>query len=225
MPSRILKENIEIIYGRIKEKAPPHHFEFHDPFWVLITTILSHRTKDEVTDPAARRLFERYKDPGGLSSAKQEDVERLINKVGFYNVKAERVIQAARIILEHYGGNVPVNADDLMKIPGVGRKTANVVLADSMGIPAIAVDTHVFRISRRIGLSSGKKPDDVEADLMRIIPEKLWLGFNPVMVEFGKKICRPINPKCDICNITEFCNFYRKNHAKSLKHNSNKQYG
>ena len=225
MPSRILKENIEIIYGRIKEKAPPHHFEFHDPFWVLITTILSHRTKDEVTDPAARRLFERYKDPGGLSSAKQEDVERLINKVGFYNVKAERVIQAARIILEHYGGNVPVNADDLMKIPGVGRKTANVVLADSMGIPAIAVDTHVFRISRRIGLSSGKKPYDVEADLMRIIPEKLWLGFNPVMVEFGKKICRPINPKCDICNITEFCNFYRKNHTKSLKHNSNKQYG
>ena len=225
MPSRILKENIEIIYGRIKEKAPPHHFEFHDPFWVLITTILSHRTKDEVTDPAARRLFERYKDPGGLSSAKQEDVERLINKVGFYNVKAERVIQAARIILEHYGGNVPVNADDLMKIPGVGRKTANVVLADSMGIPAIAVDTHVFRISRRIGLSSGKKPGDVEADLMRIIPEKLWLGFNPVMVEFGKKICRPINPKCDICNITEFCNFYRKNHTKSLKHDSNKQYG
>ena len=128
MPSRILKENIEIIYGRIKEKAPPHHFEFHDPFWVLITTILSHRTKDEVTDPAARRLFEQYKDPGGLSSAKQEDVERLINKVGFYKVKAERVIQAARIILEHYGGNVPVNADDLMKIPGVGRKTANVVL-------------------------------------------------------------------------------------------------
>ncbi len=225
MPSRILKENIEIIYGRIKEKAPPHHFEFQDPFWVLITTILSHRTKDEVTDPAARRLFEQYKDPGGLSSAKQEDVERLINKVGFYKVKAERVIQAARIILEHYGGNVPVNADDLMKIPGVGRKTANVVLADSMGIPAIAVDTHVFRISRRIGLSSGKKPGDVEADLMRIIPEKLWLGFNPVMVEFGKKICRPINPKCDICNITEFCNFYRKNHAKSLKHDSNKQYG
>ena len=225
MPSRILKENIEIIYGRIKEKAPPHHFEFQDPFWVLITTILSHRTKDEVTDPAARRLFEQYKDPGGLSSAKQEDVELLINKVGFYKVKAERVIQAARIILEHYGGNVPVNADDLMKIPGVGRKTANVVLADSMGIPAIAVDTHVFRISRRIGLSSGKKPGDVEADLMRIIPEKLWLGFNPVMVEFGKKICRPINPKCDICNITEFCNFYRKNHAKSLKHDSNKQYG
>jgi endonuclease-3 len=222
MPSRILKENIEIIYERIKEKAPPHHFEFQDPFWVLITTILSHRTKDEVTDPAARRLFERYKDPNGLSSAKQEDVERLINKVGFYKVKAERVIQAARIIKEHYGGNVPVNADDLMKIPGVGRKTANVVLADSMGIPAIAVDTHVFRISRRIGLSSGKRPDEVESDLMRIIPKKLWLGFNPVMVEFGKKICRPINPKCDICNITKFCNFYRKNHNKTLKQDSNK---
>lgn len=223
MAGRILKQNIETIYERIKEKAPPHHFEFHDPFWVLITTILSHRTKDEVTDPAARRLYERYRDPDGLSSAKQEDVEQLINKVGFYKVKAERVIQAAKIIKNNFNGRVPMNPDDLMKIPGVGRKTANVVLADSMGIPAIAVDTHVYRISRRIGLSSGKKPDDVENDLMRIIPKKLWLGFNPVMVEFGKKICRPINPKCDLCNITEYCNFYRKNYSKSLKQNSKKQ--
>ena len=223
MQTRILKQNIEIIFERIKENAPPHHFEFEDPFWVLITTILSHRTKDEVTDPAARRLFDRYKDPEGLSSAKQEDVERLINKVGFYKVKSERVIRAAGIIRNDFNGKVPMNVDDLMKIPGVGRKTANVVLADSMGIPAIAVDTHVFRISRRIGLSSGKKPEDVEYDLMRIIPKKLWLGFNPVMVEFGKKICRPINPKCDLCNITEYCNFYKKKYQKSLIPNSKKQ--
>ena len=120
---------------------------------------MSHRTKDEVTDAAARNLHNRYADAKGLSQARYEDVLALISRVGFSTVKAKRVIEAARIIMDDYGGKVPETIEELTVIPGVGRKTANVVLADALGKPAIAVDTHVHRISNRLGWSSAKNPD------------------------------------------------------------------
>ncbi len=208
------KETFPEIYERVKEQSPDHHFEFSDPFWVLITTIMSHRTKDEVTDKAARNLHDRYSDSKGLSSAEYDEVYSLISKVGFAKVKAERVINAARIIEEDFSGSVPDNIEDLTTIPGVGRKTANVVLADGFRKPAIAVDTHVHRIANRIGWAKTKNPDDTEARLVKIIPEEYWLGFNPMLVEFGKKVCKPIGPRCDECSISEFCEFYAKNPKK-----------
>lgn len=198
------------VFSLISSQAPPHHFEFHDPFWVLITTILSHRTKDEVTDRAARNLFERFGDCYGLAHARYEDVLSAISRVGFSKVKASRVIGAAKIILEKYNGQVPASIDELTSIPGVGRKTANVVLADSFGLPAIAVDTHVLRISNRIGWAHSNDPEEVEKSLLKIVPEDRQVGFNPTMVEFGKKICRPVGPKCSECKISSFCDYYRQ---------------
>ena len=194
----------------IQSQSPPHHFEFHDPFWVLITTIMSHRTRDEVTDAAARNLFNKYGDSEHLSKADYQDVLKLIGNVGFMTVKAQRVIDAARIVEEKFGGNVPDSMEDLMTIPGVGRKTASVVLADSFGIPAIAVDTHVHRVSNRIGWANSKNPEDTEEQLKSLIPKEKWVGFNPMMVEFGKKICRPVGPKCNECLINAHCRYYMK---------------
>lgn len=211
------RETFPEIYVRVKEQSPDHHFEFSDPFWVLITTIMSHRTKDEVTDKAARNLYNRYSDSRGLSSAEYDEVLSLISKVGFAKIKAERVINAARIIEEDFSGSVPDNIEDLTTIPGVGRKTANVVLADAFRKPAIAVDTHVHRIANRVGWAKTKNPDETEARLVKIIPEEYWLGFNPMLVEFGKKICKPIGPRCNECSISEFCEFYARNVNKARK--------
>ncbi len=214
MNLKAARDSFPAIYEGIKSQAPPHHFEFHDPFWVLITTIMSHRTKDEVTDVAARNLHNRYIDAKGLSQAKYDDVLSLISRVGFSTVKAKRVIDAARIIMEDYGGKVPETIEELTVIPGVGRKTANVVLADALGKPAIAVDTHVHRISNRLGWSRTKNPDDTEEDLKKIIPQEYWVGFNPMLVEFGKKICKPIGPRCGECSISAYCRFFSDSQKK-----------
>ncbi|MCL4444385.1 MAG: endonuclease III [Candidatus Thermoplasmatota archaeon] len=214
MTKAVIKANIRTIYSRIREQSPDHHFEFSDPFWVLITTILSHRTKDEVTDAAARGLYNKYRNAEGLATASEEDVLEIIRKVGFSSVKAPRIINAARLILNEFAGNVPANIDDLTSIKGVGRKTANVVLADAFKIPAIAVDTHVLRISNRLGISRSKDPEVVERELTRIVPKDIWLGFNPRLVEFGKKVCRPVGPRCQICNISEFCDYYARTRKK-----------
>ncbi len=203
------RETFDDVFRLISSQAPQHHFEFHDPFWVLITTILSHRTKDEVTDRAARNLFERYRDCYGLAQAGYDDVLSAISRVGFSRVKASRVIGAARIIAERYHGQVPASVEELTAIPGVGRKTANVVLADSFGIPAIAVDTHVLRISNRIGWAHSSDPEEVEKSLLKIVPEERRVGFNPTLVEFGKKICRPVGPRCHECKISGYCDYYR----------------
>ncbi|MGP6240404.1 endonuclease III domain-containing protein [Cuniculiplasma sp. SKW4] len=204
------KKNITTMIKLMQKQSPEHHFEFRDPFWVLITTILSHRTKDEVTDRAARSLEEKYHDCNGLSEASYNDVLSIIDKVGFKTVKAERVINAAKILREQYNCKVPEDIDLLMKIPGVGRKTANVVLSDAFGIPAIAVDTHVQRICYRTGISTSQDPEETEIILQRIVPKEFWVGLNPMMVEFGKNICRPVGPKCQICNIRDYCNFGEK---------------
>ncbi|MCL4451105.1 MAG: endonuclease III [Candidatus Thermoplasmatota archaeon] len=208
MTKALVKANIRTIYSHIVDQSPEHHFEFSDPFWVLITTILSHRTKDEVTDAAARKLFNKYRNAEGLASAPEKDVLEIIRRVGFSNVKAPRIINAARVILNEYAGKVPPNIEDLTRIKGVGRKTANVVLADAFRIPAIAVDTHVQRISNRLGISRSKDPAVVERELSKMVPKDLWIGFNPRLVEFGKKVCRPIGPRCDICQISEYCYYY-----------------
>lgn len=205
------KRDFGTIYDLIKKMSPPHHFEFSDPFWVLVTTLLSHRTKDPVTDAAARSLYNRYGSAEKLADASYDDVLSMISKVGFCRVKAARVIDLAGIIVNKYGGKVPESREELMTIPGVGRKTANVVISDSMGIPAIAVDTHVQRISKRIGWSKSDDPEKTEETLMKIVPKEDWVGFNPVMVEFGKTVCRPIGPRCDQCLINSYCGFYAKN--------------
>lgn len=205
---KFTETEVRQIFADIKKQSPEHYFEFTDPFWIMITTILSHRTKDEVSNSAGRKLYDEFQDPEHLSEADEERVARLISRVGFANVKAKRVIGAARIVLRDFGGKVPDNIDTLMTIPGIGRKTANVILSDAFSIPSIAVDTHVHRISNRIGLCHTRLPDETEECLKKIIPYELWQGFNPTLVEFGKTICKPISPRCNICSIKSHCDYF-----------------
>ena len=178
-----------------------------EPFRVLISTILSQRTKDENTHMATEQLFAKFDTPKRLSNAKPEDIYDLIRPAGFYNQKAEKIIQTSKIIHETYNSKVPDTMDELVSLPGVGRKTASCVLAYGFGLPAIAVDTHVHRISNLLGLVNTSEPDDTEEALMYLLPEERWHDINRLLVRHGQSICRPINPKCSECPISYLCDY------------------
>jgi endonuclease-3 len=140
-----------------------------------------------------------------MAGADPEDIERLIKDVGFYRVKSQRIIEISRILLEEYEGKVPDKVDDLLKLPGVGRKTANCVLTYAFRKDAIAVDTHVHRISNRLGLVTTKTPEETEVELEHVVPMELWQYVNELLVRFGQEICRPVSPKCDVCVLEDLC--------------------
>lgn len=178
------------------------------PFSILIGTILSARTKDENTAKVVARLFERYKTPKELARAKVRDVEKIIHSIGFYHVKARRIINVARIISAKHGGRVPKKLDALLDLPGVGRKTANCVLVYAFEEPAIPVDVHVHRISNRLGLVDTKTPEETELALMEIVPKNRWLEINDTFVMYGQTICKPVSPMCGVCRIRRGCRYY-----------------
>jgi len=186
-----------------------HEAETEGPFSILIGTILSARTKDENTTKVVKKLFSRYRTPKALASAKVRDVEKLIKSIGFYHVKAKRIIEVAQIINSQYKGSVPENFEKLIELPGVGRKTANCVLVYAFDKPAIPVDTHVHRISNRLGLVDTKTPEETEFELMKKIPKKYWLQINDTFVMYGQNICKPISPRCDVCKIRQICKYYK----------------
>jgi len=179
------------------------------PLSILIGTILSARTRDENTSAVVRKLFSQYKTAHALASAKISDVEKIIKSTGFYHVKAKRIIEVASIIDSKYSGKVPQTLDKLVELPGVGRKTANCVLVYAFDKPAIPVDTHVHRISNRIGLVQTKTPEDTEIELMKKIPRKHWIRINDTFVMYGQNICKPISPMCKVCQIKKECNYYK----------------
>jgi len=183
-----------------------------DPFRVLIATVLSQRTKDEVTAVASTRLFQKYPGPKQLSKADTRTVAKLIYPVGFYKTKAKAIKRIAKIILAEYGGMVPSDMDQLLELPSVGRKTANCVLVYGFKQPAIPVDTHVHRVFNRIGVVSTKTPDETEQKLTSIVDKSDWLELNEVFVKFGKIVCKPIGPKCLLCPLSDRCNWYRENY-------------
>ncbi|MEM0075415.1 MAG: endonuclease III [Nitrososphaerota archaeon] len=184
--------------------------EAQDPFRILIGTILSHRTRDENTTLAARRLFSKYGTPEKLAQADVKEVTALIKPAGFYNVKAKNIIQVARQIVTEFKGVVPDNLQDLLKLKSVGRKTANCVLVYGYNKPAIPVDTHVHRISNRLGLVNTRTPEETEERLVEHIPEKYWININELFVRFGQTICKPAAPRCDICTLTNVCRYYNE---------------
>ncbi len=201
---------IDAIISRLKERYTPGKFTSRDPFRVLIATVLSQRTRDEVTDRAAERLFKKYGTSGELARANIVDIEELIRDVGFYHIKAPRVKEIARIIDNDLKGKVPSDLESLLLLPGVGRKTANCVLVYGFGKEAVAVDTHVHRISNRLGLVNTGTPEETETELRRILPKRHWKHINELLVRFGQDICRPIGPKCSLCPVFDFCR-QRKN--------------
>ena len=182
-----------------------------DPYKILIGTILSARTRDETTAQVIKMLFSEFKNPDELSRADLKDIKKLIQKIGFYNVKATRIKEVSKILVEKYNSTVPSNLEDLLTFPGVGRKTANCVLVYGFRKPAIPVDIHVHRISNRLGIVNTKKPEETEIDLQRSIDRKYWTGVNETFVTFGQNICLPIKPKCNLCHLTKICKYYGKN--------------
>jgi endonuclease-3 len=172
------------------------------PFHSLISAMLSHRTRDEKTEIAAKRLLKAYPTPRSLAQADVRRVEELIRDVGFYRVKARRVVEAARIIEER---GFPETLEELMQIPGVGRKTANCVLSYGLNQPAVAVDTHVHRICNRMGIVNTKTPQQTEAALQNLLPQHLWSTVNKIFIPFGKQICKPQTPRCAECTLSTHC--------------------
>jgi endonuclease-3 len=188
-----------------------------DPFRVLIATILSQRTRDEMTERASARLFLKYASPQAIANADVKDLERLIRPVGFYHQKAGMIQKVSRALLERHGGSVPRTFEALLQLPQVGPKTANCVLVYGFGEARIPVDTHVHRISNRLGLVRTRTPEATETALMRIVPEAWWLHVNELFIRFGKDLCRPIGPRCDACSFTGFCRYYRTVVAKKTR--------
>lgn len=176
-----------------------------DPFRVLISTILSLRTKDTTTAVAAPRLFALASTAEMMLGLTTRQIEKAIYPVGFYHTKAKTILQVCRMLKEDYGGRVPDEIDELLKLPGVGRKTANLVVTEGYGKPGICVDTHVHRITNRWGYVKTKNPGETEFALREKLPRRHWIEINRLLVAFGQNICHPISPKCSECPIRIYC--------------------
>jgi endonuclease III len=170
---------------------------------VFVSVLLSARTRDAVTEKAAARLFAAAGTPQKMARLPRAEVERLIYPVGFYRTKAEHILKLCAALKR--GGKFPATLEGLLELPGVGRKSANLVLALAFKRAAIAVDTHVFRIARRLGWAEGRAPAEVESELQRLFPRRRWAQVNQVLVGFGQTVCRPIGPKCPICVLKKTC--------------------
>ena len=179
-----------------------------DPFRLTIAVLLSAQTTDKGVNKVTPRLWERYPTPADLASADVRDVEDIIRTIGFYHTKAANVIKCAQMVVADYGGEIPRDIDELQKLPGVGRKTANVVSAVWFHKDAIAVDTHVFRVSNRLGLAHANTPEKTERDLMRAIPQKDWSDAHHWLIWHGRRVCHSQKPDCAHCALAEVCDAF-----------------
>jgi len=187
----------------LRRRYPPGPEGRADPFRTLIATVLSQRTREEKTAEAAHALFARYPDARSLAGAGASGVAGLIRPAGFYRQKAPTVIEISRRLLDEHGGRVPDDMEELLALPGVGRKTANCVLVYGFGVPAIPVDTHVHRISNRLGWVRTRTPEKTEEALAKFLPRRYWLDINELFVLFGREICRPVGPRCPDCPLVK----------------------
>lgn len=176
-----------------------------DPFRILVSCIISLRTKDGVTDAASARLFAKASTPQGVLALAPEEIEQLIFPAGFYRVKAKALRGISAALLSNHGGVVPKSRQALLRLPGVGRKTANLVLSEAFGMDAICVDVHVHRIANRLGWMTTKTPEATEQVLESLFDRRYWKGLNKTLVTFGQNICLPVSPKCSVCPINSSC--------------------
>jgi len=176
-----------------------------DPFQILISCLISLRTKDEVTATASARLFRLARSPRTLLALPTPRIARAIYPAGFYRTKARTIREISRALLERHAGRVPDTMDDLLALKGVGRKTANLVLTIGFGKPGICVDTHVHRISNRLGIVETKTPEETEFALRAVLPHRHWIPYNDLLVSFGQNVCKPISPLCSTCPIDSLC--------------------
>lgn len=202
-------EILETIRGYLESGPLPSVSQLaadhRDPFQVLVSTIISLRTKDDVTTAASNRLFAEFPDASALARAPVERVAELIYPAGFYRTKARNLTTIAALLLRHHDGEVPDSEDALLELPGVGRKTANLVLGLGFHIPAICVDTHVHRIPNRLGKIATETPGQTEEALKESLPTAYWIDINGLLVGFGQRVCTPVSPWCSRCPVHDYC--------------------
>lgn len=185
--------------------------QYSSPYELLVAVILSAQCTDERVNKVTAVLFEKYSTPEKMVTLSQTELEKYIFSCGFYRMKAEHILSASRDILEKFGGDVPDTIENLMSLAGVGKKTANVVYSVAFGGDAIAVDTHVFRVSNRLGLAKGKTPLEVEAGLNKAIPKSDWSKAHHWLIYHGRQVCHSQRPNCEGCTLKDYCDFYKKN--------------
>jgi endonuclease-3 len=197
---------VSILRKEIKQWRVPAMAHYAEtPFTVLISCILSLRTQDSVTIATSDRLFAVAADPQKMLKIPLETIEKLIYPSAFYRTKAKQILEICRLLIEQYGGKVPSDLDELLTLPGVGRKTANIVVTVAFRKKGIAVDTHVHRISNRLGYVKTKEADETEMALRKKLPEKYWILINDLLVAYGQNLCKPISPFCSRCKIADYC--------------------
>ncbi len=207
--NKIEKQQAIKILSALYPEAKPA-LVYSTPFELLVAVILSAQCTDERVNKVTRALFERYNTPETLVSLSQEELERYIFSCGLYRSKAEHILSASRDIIERFSGQVPQTVKELMSLAGVGKKTANVVYSVAFGGDAIAVDTHVFRVSNRLGLSRGKTPKEVEIGLNRAIAKKDWSKAHHWLIYHGRRVCHAQKPSCEDCPLSTLCDYYKK---------------
>ena len=200
------KERAQLAVDRLKPVYPAvSELEHANPFQMLIATILSAQTTDRSVNAVTPALFARYPDAAALAHADPREVEAIIKPTGFFHTKAKTIIASSAALVERFHGEVPPRLDDLVTLPGVGRKTANVVLGVAFGLPGFAVDTHVIRLTRRLGLTKSTDPVKIEAEVTRLIPPSEWTGFSLRLILHGRRICLARAPNCPECVMNDFC--------------------
>jgi len=206
------KRNASVILNRIAKRYPEvgTALDYSDAWQLLVATVLSAQTTDESVNKVLPELFGRYPTPDDLAAANPDDVESIVFSTGFYRQKTKSIIVLANDIVDHYGGEVPPDLDQLVKLRGVGRKTASVVLAEVWDVPAIAVDTHVKRVMNRVGLTDNTDPVKIEADLMGMYPKKRWSGISMRVIQFGRDVCDAKKPRCWDCPLRDRCAYEDK---------------
>lgn len=209
VPTKRILEGLQSLY-------PDAHCElnFETPFQLLIATILSAQCTDAKVNQVTRDLFRKYPTPADFLTLSQEELEQEIKSIGLYKSKSKNILETCRILCEKYNGEVPQTREELEALPGVGRKTANVVLSNAFGIPAIAVDTHVFRVSNRLGLAESDQVYETEQQLMKRIPKKQWSDAHHWLIWHGRRICHARSPRCSECILRPLCKYAKREGVK-----------
>lgn len=205
------KEHAKIIFKYLSKLYPNAKCElnYSNAFELLIATILSAQCTDTRVNIVTKELFKKFPTAELLKNSTQEEIEKIIQSTGLFRTKAKNIFESAKIIVEHHAGKIPSDLEDLQKLPGVGRKTANVVLGNAFNIAeGIVVDTHVIRLSKRLGLTKEITPEKIELDLIQLFPKKQWINISHLIIFHGRRICNARNPKCNECVLSKICPSY-----------------
>jgi endonuclease III len=210
LPDTYPPRTVRAILAKLETQHPDANTELHfrSPFELLVATILSAQSTDQRVNMVTPALFARFPDAPALAAAEPSAIEPIILQTGFFRQKSKAIVGVARALVERFGGNVPASMDELISLPGVGRKTANVVLGHALGVPGLPVDRHVLRVSNRLGIAASDDPEVVEQQLMAALPREAWTRASDTLILHGRRICRP-RPLCDQCAARDDCRYYR----------------